>query len=227
MPENPLVRWGTRVADALGSVREEEYRHVLAYVGEAERILDVGCGTGTLLAKAPERFVGVDLNPENVDFCLSRGLTAQLGDAAVLQFPDESFDAATCSHVMQALSPADAASLVRELGRVVKPGGSVVITNVNWSPEVFRDPQSVRPYPPAALNAYFAHRHGAQSPAYPEMPDLRQTKIWCRRPPLIRLRSARRTLNRVCGIINRVQYKLGLRRWWTYDAYIVRFTKAL
>lgn len=177
------------------------------------------------MAYSPSRFQGVDINPDNVAYCQERNLRAEVGDALNLEHNDESFDGVVSSHLMQVFLPNQAADFMRELGRLVRPGGVVVISTLNWFPTFFRHPENVRAYPPQALSVYFAPQRGAQSPMYPNMPLLKQEAIWLRRPPLIPLRSARRTTNRVCGVLNRIQYRLLLRKWWTYDAFVIAFRK--
>lgn len=53
------------VKAALGCLREirsEEYKAADAYLKGHDRVIDVGCGTGTFLARDPQRRVGVDIN---------------------------------------------------------------------------------------------------------------------------------------------------------------------
>src|SRR6056297_452665 len=60
-----------------------------------ERILDIGCGDGTLtqaLVEAGAETVGVDASPEMVAAARARGLDARIADAAALPFEAE-FDA--------------------------------------------------------------------------------------------------------------------------------------
>ena len=44
-----------------------------AGINANDRVLDVGCGTGTFISLAPDRISGVDLNIENVKYCQNRG----------------------------------------------------------------------------------------------------------------------------------------------------------
>ena len=216
---------GKQAGSRLGSLREAEYKRIMVYLAQCQTVLDVGCGTGTLLAKAPGRFKGVDLNPENVAYCSSLGLDADLGDALALPFEDASFDGVVSSHVMQCFTPSEAATHLRELARITRVGGVVVISTLNWFPQFFRHPENARPYPPQAVNAYFAKQSGSQSPTFGNMPVLAPSALWCRRPPLVTVRSARRTAQRIAGLTNRAQYQAGLRKWWTYDAYVAKYVR--
>jgi ubiquinone/menaquinone biosynthesis C-methylase UbiE len=105
-------------------------------------VLEVGCGTGVflpLLARAvgpAGRVVGLDHAPTFVVEARARVAAAGLavaveeGDAYHLPFPDASFDAAHCERVLMHLDDPDAA--LRELRRVVRPGGRIVAVEPDW-----------------------------------------------------------------------------------------------
>ena len=97
-----------------------------------KKILDAGCGTGAILQRLgnPEKNVGIDLAAEAVEFCRQRGLTnVRQGDINALPFDDASFDAIISSSVIYHDWVPDVARAVREMHRVLRPGG-VVIVNV-------------------------------------------------------------------------------------------------
>ena len=73
--------------------KKNEYDFVWRYLSSCEKILDVGCGVGIFIQYAPERIMGIDINPANIEFCKSNGYKAAVGDALKLDFPDNSFDA--------------------------------------------------------------------------------------------------------------------------------------
>jgi SAM-dependent methyltransferase len=100
----------------------------------AGKVLDVGCGTGEILArlagKYPEAtFTGIDLEEPHLARAAVRNaefgdrVRFEHGDAMALQFPDASFDLVICRHVIQAVP--DAAQVLAEIQRVVRPGGRV------------------------------------------------------------------------------------------------------
>src|SRR6202795_3279221 len=96
----------------------------------AKEIVDVGCGTGAILKKLgnPDKNVGIDLAPEAISFCRQRGLNnAQQGDIHALPFPDASFDAVICSSVLYHQWVRDVEGAVREMHRVLRPGGTLLI----------------------------------------------------------------------------------------------------
>jgi SAM-dependent methyltransferase len=95
-----------------------------------KRILDAGCGTGAILQRLgnQEKNVGIDLASEAITFCRKRGLNnAQLGDICQLPFADASFDAVICSSVLYHEWVGDVAAAVREMRRVLRPGGLLLI----------------------------------------------------------------------------------------------------
>jgi len=115
-----------------------------------ERILEIGPGTGYYTLDLAE-WVGsdgkveiFDLQPEMLDHTLrragERGLTNVLptqGDAQQLPYSDDSFDAAILITVLGEIPDQDAA--LREVARVLKPGGRLV------TGELFGDPHFVTP----------------------------------------------------------------------------------
>jgi SAM-dependent methyltransferase len=97
--------------------------------GQERRILDVGCGTGTMLTHlaAYGKAQGVDIDEEAVGYCLERGLTdVQVGALEKLPFADASFDLVTALDVVEHLD--DDLGALREIGRVLRPGGQLLMT---------------------------------------------------------------------------------------------------
>lgn len=96
------------------------------------RVLDAGCGTGGLLRKLHEtqpawRLTGLDFSPLACELARERtGGEVVQGSVAALPFADATFDAVvSCDVVCQVTEPATA---IREFHRVLKPGGTVVLT---------------------------------------------------------------------------------------------------
>src|SRR5207253_1254776 len=113
-----------------------------AGIGAGHRVLDVGCGVGfdaSILAElvAPGgHVVGVDQSAAMVERAAARlaasGLPVEFrtGDAHALPFGDGTFDAAWTERVL--VHVADPALVVREMIRVVRPGGTVVIAEADY-----------------------------------------------------------------------------------------------
>ncbi len=104
-----------------------------AGVGPGQRLLDVACGTGIVARTAadlvaPEgKVVGLDLNEAML--IVARRVRPDIeyhqGGAAALPFPAGSFDTALCQLALMFFP--DRLTALREMGRVIRPGGTVAI----------------------------------------------------------------------------------------------------
>jgi ubiquinone/menaquinone biosynthesis C-methylase UbiE len=113
-------------------------------VGQARRVLDVGCGPGTyLLMLAPQigNGIGIDISDEDLDRAerarKSQGiddLTFRHADATALPFPDGSFDVALLLGDVLCYSNlyGKHGTVVAELRRVLVEGGIAVHESMNW-----------------------------------------------------------------------------------------------
>lgn len=92
----------------------------------AQRVLELGCGTGRLLAgiDAPVR-IGVDISPGMLRHARRRGLAVALADAHALPFADASFDAVLAAKGL--FRYLDAERAFRECARVLAPGGRLAV----------------------------------------------------------------------------------------------------
>lgn len=124
------------------------------YFGERS-VLDVGCGEGGLLERAPLSHVGIDVSFDLLMACRAKGLRVVCASAAALPLRDESFDAIHCDNVIEHLAPPQAAAMLSEFGRVLRPGG-VAIVRSPLGDGVWNTFSHVRPYPPAAIRKLLA-----------------------------------------------------------------------
>ncbi len=92
------------------------------------RLVDCGCGTGhnLRLLRPHGRSVGFDLSDAGPMRARAEGLTVFRGDVTRIPLASSSFDVVTSFDVLQCVE-ADVAA-VREMARIVKPGGVVVVT---------------------------------------------------------------------------------------------------
>jgi SAM-dependent methyltransferase len=92
-------------------------------------ILDAGCGTGNNLRHLARygRALGVDLSEEAVAFCRARGVAAARAELLSLPFPDACFDCVTSLDVIYHRWVEDDAAAVREMARVLRPGGLLLL----------------------------------------------------------------------------------------------------
>jgi ubiquinone/menaquinone biosynthesis C-methylase UbiE len=96
---------------------------------EGAQVLDAGCGTGRTMDEllGYGEVHGFDLNPLGAEHAEGRGHSdVRVARVEEIPYPDDSFDLVTCLDVIEH-TPDDGASL-RELRRVTRPGGWLVVT---------------------------------------------------------------------------------------------------
>jgi len=131
---DPVVRWTMREAVFKRRLVEQ------ACLRSGHRVLDLGCGTGTLailLKQAhPDAFVvGLDGDPKILELARSKVRTAGLdigldcGMADALPYPDGSFDRVVSSLVLHHLTRDAKLRALREIARILKPGGELHVAD--------------------------------------------------------------------------------------------------
>ena len=86
--------------------------------------LDVGCGIGDMLSSR-KHTIGVDINSLNIKFCRDRGCEAYLMSKNKLPFASHKFDSILLDNVLEHIQ--NPFPILKELKRVLKPGGVIVI----------------------------------------------------------------------------------------------------
>lgn len=111
-------------------------------LGDGVRVLDVGCGTGVMAEFVVARggyYSGLDVSRNMIDTARRRAEAAMsdgaaefsVGDGGRIEQPDGHFDAVISLGVLEYLS--EPATVVAEIVRVTKPGGTIIVSVPNAS----------------------------------------------------------------------------------------------
>lgn len=143
----PALRfsWLTPLYDTVVRYTTRETAFRSALVDEiaprtGDRILDVGCGTGTLAmllkAREPNALItGIDADPAVLAMARNKSredgleITFEQGMANKLPYPDSTFDCAASSLFFHHLKPTDKLTVLREISRVIRPNGRLNIAD--------------------------------------------------------------------------------------------------
>jgi len=101
---------------------------------QPKALLDVGCADGSFLfkylANAPDDFQGVEASPSLKQLAEKRGIKVSAFDLnSTWPYPDNRFDVVHCSQVIEHLH--NTRLFVQEMKRVLKPGGTALVTSEN------------------------------------------------------------------------------------------------
>jgi len=131
---DPLQRW---------VMREDQFkRHLIrqAQIKPGHRVLDLGCGTGTLTilikrTHALAEVVGLDGDPRILAIARAKAaregaeLTLDHGMAFQMPYPDQAFDRVLSSLVLHHLTTENKQRALREVFRILRPGGEVHVVD--------------------------------------------------------------------------------------------------
>jgi ubiquinone/menaquinone biosynthesis C-methylase UbiE len=151
----------------------EQRRAVVAALGlhAGERVVDIGCGPALLAAVmaaqvGPSGHVsGVDVSDSMLALARARAeslselfMDFQRGGAQELPFPDQSFDVAVSTQVLEYVP--DIAAAVAEMYRVLRPGGRVLLLDTDWDTIVWHSTDPARTHRIlTAWDEHLVHKH--------------------------------------------------------------------
>lgn len=123
----------------LGQLKEYVARW---YVRQGTRVLEIGCGTGTLttlMAAHGAQVTAIDISPPMLNETLRKVTTANLGDRVTVQhmdatligdrFPPASFDLIVATLVFSELSPNEQRHVLKACVRLLAPGGRLLVAD--------------------------------------------------------------------------------------------------
>lgn len=145
--KGPMDGWIARVYDrgvheAFRGLVSEMIDDLVEDLSPTRRLLDVGCGPGQFSIMAAERLpqaqvVGVDLAPTMIELARQHAAASpandrvrfEVGDAMALPFRDAEFDTVLSSGSIKQWP--DSAKGLSEIHRVLEPGGSAFVLEIN------------------------------------------------------------------------------------------------
>jgi len=86
---------------------------------------DIGCGLGDFLSLGSNESIGIDINPFNVEYCLTRGLNAKIIQNQVFPLKDNSFNNAILDQVIEHIK--NPKYLLEETRRVLIKKGTLIV----------------------------------------------------------------------------------------------------
>jgi len=128
------IAWNSRryreTADAAGNIR---IKRVIPLVGQAGRVIDIACLDGAVAAIFQElgnTVYGIDASETAIEKARQRGIKVQLGNLEEpLPYADAAFDLAFAGEIIEHIFNID--GLLDEIYRILKPGGTLIVTTPN------------------------------------------------------------------------------------------------
>lgn len=163
MDHQELVRRVVHRFEADEETTLKRYGPLADYFVAGQRVLDVGCGTGTLLRELSSRGVraiGIDLDRALVQKCRAQGLEVYHRRAeGFLDKFHQPLDGILLLHIIEHLDPEAVLRLLNQAVTALNPGGKIIIVTPNienemvYSRNFWLDISHKRPYPLLLLQA--------------------------------------------------------------------------
>lgn len=140
------------------NIRNIYFKKIISpYVGKNLKILDIGCGQGDFLKICQQNKIdsqGIDVSKKWVLASKKRGLRAIVSPVENTPFKDESFDIIFCQSVIEHLK--DAPKSIKEIHRILKKGGTIIVSSPTPENDFWDDPTHVRPHTIKSLETLFS-----------------------------------------------------------------------
>lgn len=137
---NAHFKWWAPIYPFIEIAVHKMRKRVVKGVGKSpKKILDVACGPGPQsyeLAKAGHSVVGIDLSPDMLKYAKrddKLNLKYMEQDATATKFSDSEFDISTISFALHDMPENIAIDVLKEMRRVTKNGGKIIIVDYNSS----------------------------------------------------------------------------------------------
>ena len=134
------------------------------YLSGCEKILDLGSGSGRFI-----EFLGRDdiyaLDGNEISVGKLKNLTRNATHAVLpnIPFPDNYFNGVHASHILEHLCPEDFYSTLKEMNRVLKGGGILVVSSPMLWDGFYDDLSHIKPYHPQVFEQYLCTGRSYQS----------------------------------------------------------------
>jgi len=137
-----MSSWG-RIYQEKGEFQTELREDMIGLIDDLKKkgcknILDIGCGTGRYAFYATSinlNVTAIDNAEESIKICCeksknlgNKNIKFELGDCIILKYPDNCFDAVLCLQVIQHLDFSGVKKAFSETERVLKKGGTLMMT---------------------------------------------------------------------------------------------------
>ncbi len=126
-------------------------------IKQNDYILDIGCGQGDFLMACKNHnlnAIGIDSEEKWITYCKKLKLKSKQGTIQHIPFPDNTFDYVFCQSVLEHIT--DPITAIYEIKRVLKKGGTLIISSPTPENDFWDDPTHIRPYTPKSMALLFS-----------------------------------------------------------------------
>ena len=111
----------------------EAFSKICSLIETGTNVLDIGCGLGILLEKLKNEkkcaVQGIDISQTAIIKVKEKGLSGMVAKVPPIPLPSNTFDTVIATELLEHI--ANPVELVREMIRIIKPGGSIIVTVPN------------------------------------------------------------------------------------------------